>query len=84
MKRPTATRDVDRDESSAIRALPVLLVTVNEAARMLSVGRTAVYQLMWSGDLTAIHIGRSVRLRVDQVEDFVLQRCATSPHGNQT
>jgi hypothetical protein len=31
-----------------------------QAARILSIGRTALYQLIWDGQLTPIHIGRSV------------------------
>lgn len=51
-----------------------LLVTSAEAARILSIGRTAVYQLIWSGELTPIHIGRSVRISVDELETFVRRR----------
>ena len=38
---------------------------------MLSVGRTTVYELIGSGQLTPVHIGRSVRLVVGQLEEFV-------------
>lgn len=55
-----------------------LLVSVMEAAEMLSVGRTSIYQLIWAGQLTPIHIGRSVRISIDQLEDFVAQRLAAS------
>jgi excisionase family DNA binding protein len=48
-----------------------LLVTIREAALVLSVGRTTVYRLIWTGELTPIYIGRSVRLAVDELEAFV-------------
>lgn len=48
-----------------------LLVNVTEAARMLAIGRTAVYRLVWNGELTPIHIGKSVRFSVAQLEAFV-------------
>jgi excisionase family DNA binding protein len=54
--------------------LAPLLVTAPQAARILSIGRTALYQLIWDGQLTPIHIGRSVRFSVDQLEAFVRSR----------
>ena len=50
---------------------PPLLVTIEEAAAMLSIGRTTVYELVWSGKLTPLRIGRSVRFARDQLEAFV-------------
>lgn len=55
-----------------------LLVSVMEAAEILSVGRSSIYQLIWAEQLTPIHIGRSVRISIDQLEDFVAQRLAAS------
>ena len=39
-----------------------LLLTPEEAARVLRVGRTTIYALMKAGDLRPVHIGRSCRL----------------------
>ena len=39
-----------------------LLLTPEEAAEVLRVGRTTVYALMKAGELHAVHIGRSCRL----------------------
>lgn len=61
-------------EVAGAAELRPLLVTSAEAARILSIGRTAVYQLIWSGELTPIHIGRSVRISVDELETFVQRR----------
>ncbi|MGO9148194.1 MAG: helix-turn-helix domain-containing protein [Acidimicrobiales bacterium] len=36
----------------------LLLVTPEEAARRLSVGRTTIYELMASGELQSVNIGR--------------------------
>jgi excisionase family DNA binding protein len=55
-------------ESSTPRAL---LVTIPEAAAVLAVGRTTIYELIWSGQLTPVHIGRCVRLAVAPLEQFV-------------
>lgn len=68
-----ATTTSQRQERASTAAEPSrpLLVNVNEAARMLAIGRTAVYRLVWNGDLTPIHIGKSVRFSVAQLEAFV-------------
>jgi len=59
------------------RGVQPLLVTVRDAAQMLCVGRSTLYEMMWSGDVTAIHIGRSVRLAVSELEEFVASRVAS-------
>jgi excisionase family DNA binding protein len=51
-----------------------LLVTIPEAARVLAVGRSTLYELIGSGQLATVHIGRSVRIAVDELEAFVSHR----------
>ena len=58
-----------------------LLVTATQAARILSIGRTALYQLIWDGQLTPIHIGRSVRFSVEELESFVRDRLSDAADG---
>lgn len=53
------------------RAPELLLLTVVEADRLLSVGRTTVYGLIVRGDLRVVHIGRSCRVPVVEVADYV-------------
>jgi excisionase family DNA binding protein len=48
-----------------------LLLTPEEAARLLRVGRTTVYALMKAGDLRPVHIGRSCRLARAELERYV-------------
>lgn len=48
-----------------------LLLTPEEAARVLRLGRTTVYALMKAGDLHPVHIGRSCRLARAELERFV-------------
>jgi len=50
---------------------PKLLLTPEEAAAILSIGRTRVYELMGSGDLTSVRIGISRRIPRAAVESFV-------------
>ena len=48
-----------------------LLVTPEEAARRLSVGRTTIYGLMASGELQSVNIGRCRRVPVSSLSSFV-------------
>lgn len=48
-----------------------LLLTIIEAARLLAVGRTTVYELIERGELRTVHIGRSCRMPVIAVTDYV-------------
>ena len=48
-----------------------LLVTPEEAARRLSVGRTTIYELMASGELQSVNIGRCRRVPVSSLSLFV-------------
>src|SRR3712207_9292890 len=48
-----------------------LLLTPEEAAQVLRVGRTTIYALMKAGDLRPIHIGRSCRLSRVELERYV-------------
>ena len=48
-----------------------LLLTPEEAAALLRVGRTTVYGLMKAGELRPVHIGRSCRLSRAELERYV-------------
>lgn len=49
---------------------PVLL-TPEQAARALSIGRSKVYELIFSGALASVKIGGSRRIPVDALADFI-------------
>ena len=67
-----------RSATAPVDPLRPLLVNATAAAKILCIGRTALYQLIWNGELTPIHIGRSVRFPVAQLEDFVHERMLRS------
>ena len=48
-----------------------LLLSVVEAAAVLSVSRTTLYELMWRDEIKPIHIGRSVRIAHAELVRFV-------------
>ncbi len=48
-----------------------LLLTTVQAARVLGIGRTTVYQLIKDGDLHPVHIARSCRISWAELERYV-------------
>lgn len=56
------------------------LLTVNEVAHKLSVGRTLVYKLMDQNRLAYITIGRTRRVRIEDVNDLIAKNRVGGPH----
>jgi excisionase family DNA binding protein len=56
-----------------------LLLTPEETATVLRVGRTTVYALMKAGELRPVHIGRSTRISRAELERFVARLDAAPP-----
>jgi excisionase family DNA binding protein len=48
-----------------------LLVSAHQAARLLGIGRTTLYELIKLGLVTPVHIGRCVRFSVTELEHYV-------------
>lgn len=57
-----------RDESS------VRFLTVGEVAVALRVSNMTVYRLVSAGEIPAVKVGRSVRLRADDVDAYLSGR----------
>lgn len=50
------------------------LLTIGETIEVLRVGRTTVNQLLWSGALPSIKIGRRRIVRRRDLEEFLAER----------
>ena len=61
-----------------VMAADHLLLTPEEAAEVLRLGRTTVYALMKRGDLRPVHIGRSCRISQAELERYVRRLQAPS------
>jgi excisionase family DNA binding protein len=48
-----------------------LLVSIPEAAVVVGLGRTKLYELVARGEIATVRIGRAVRVPVRALEDFV-------------
>jgi excisionase family DNA binding protein len=52
-------------------ATPKMLLTAEEAAEVLSIGRSKLYELLSSGAIASVTIGTSRRIRLDDLKRFV-------------
>jgi excisionase family DNA binding protein len=66
--------EIESAEATAVAGVVPLLLTIPQAALVLAVGRTTVYELIGAGDLEAVHIGRSARVPVAALQDYVERR----------
>lgn len=48
-----------------------LVVTIKEATRLLSIGRTTLYKLMSERDLTTVKIGGASRILRSSLDEYV-------------
>ncbi|WP_375482438.1 helix-turn-helix domain-containing protein [uncultured Jatrophihabitans sp.] len=48
-----------------------MLLTIVQAARLLGIGRTTVYQLIKDGELHPVHVARACRLSWAELERYV-------------
>ena len=57
-----------------------MLVRVEEAGDLLGIGRSTVYELIARGEIETVHIGRSCRVPVAALDEYVerLREAATS------
>ena len=69
MLRPRRANEVDQEPSS--EAPSPLLVSATDAARVLAIGRTTLYEIVKSGDITPIHIRRCVRFSMYEISQYV-------------
>jgi excisionase family DNA binding protein len=58
----------------------LLLLTVEEAARRLSIGRTLTYALIASGELASVPVGRLRRVPTEALSEYITHlRQASTP-----
>jgi excisionase family DNA binding protein len=65
----TRTDSTTNDERKA--GMAKLLLTPEEAAGMLGIGRTKVYELIAGGQLRSVKIGRCRRITASALAEFV-------------
>lgn len=61
-----------------------LLLTPEDAAEMLSISRSKLYELLAAGEVESVRIGGSRRIPVDALEDFVDRQRLTARGWSET
>ncbi|SFG51600.1 DNA binding domain-containing protein, excisionase family [Novosphingobium sp. CF614] len=51
-----------------------ICVRVNEAARMIGVGRTKLYELIAAGEVKTVKLGKATRVTTASLRDLVRRR----------
>jgi excisionase family DNA binding protein len=62
---------------SGQQSVEPICVRVNDAARMIGVGRTKLYELISSGELETIKIGKATRITTASLHKLV-EQCRAS------
>jgi excisionase family DNA binding protein len=57
-----------------------LLLTVEEAARQLNIGRTFAWQLVRKGELPVVRLGRCVRVPRRALEEWIARQAREANH----
>ena len=70
------------NEGSTATAGPLLL-TVEQAAQRLGIGRTTVFALVKSGELESIPLGRLRRIPAECITEYIDRLRATARADNQ-
>lgn len=58
---------------------PRLLLTIEEAAERLGVGRSTMYGLIKDGEVESVQIGRLRRVPADALPEFLVRLRSTAP-----
>ncbi len=53
-----------------------VLLTIPSAAERLSLGRSKLYELLTSGEIRAVRIGRAVRVPTSEIDDYAARLLA--------
>lgn len=70
----------EREQPRLEPAVEPLLVRVEEAARLLSLSRSTIYEMMDAGELPSIRRGTARRIPVAALREWVDQQIGSSGH----
>ena len=56
-----------------------ICVKVNDAARMIGVGRTKLYELIAAGEVDVVKLGKSTRVTTASLRALIQNRCLIGP-----
>ena len=68
-----------KDITNNFDKMPTRLLNSRDVAEILRISTSKVYKLMRCGELAAVHIGKSIRVKPDDLETFIAQN--TTSYG---
>jgi excisionase family DNA binding protein len=64
------TKDVAMDDGVDLVQLP-MLVTVDQVAKMLGIGRTTAWELVRKQKIKSVKIGRTRRVPIEAIQEYI-------------
>jgi excisionase family DNA binding protein len=64
---------MQKDIQNNLEKLPSRLLTGKDVAHLLKISSSQAYKIMRRGELPAVHIGRSIRVKPEDLEEFITQ-----------
>jgi putative molybdopterin biosynthesis protein len=71
---------MEKDIQNNLEKLPTRLLTGKDVAHLLKISSSQAYKIMRRGELPAVHIGRSIRVKPEDLETYI-DRNTTSYGG---
>jgi excisionase family DNA binding protein len=68
----------DETRTDIASDLPRLVLTIEEAAKVLRIGRTTMFALVSDGEIRSFLIGRSRRIPLAAIDEYVKRKDAES------
>lgn len=59
---------------SDLKSIEPICVRINDAARMIGIGRTKLYELIASGDVEAVKLGKATRITTVSLRNLVTRQ----------
>lgn len=81
LKKSSTTQSEPSSSPTDLRAVPRAL-SISEAARSLGIGRTLFYELLLSGDIASVHIGRRRLILATEIDRFLASRMPKADPAN--
>jgi excisionase family DNA binding protein len=70
---------MQKDVPNNTEKLPTRLLTGKDVAHLLKISWSQAYKIMRRGELPVVHIGRSIRVKPEDLENFITQN--TTSYG---
>ena len=71
---------MEKDIQNSSEKLPSRLLTGKDVAHLLKISSSQAYKLMRRGELPAVHIGKSIRVKPEDLDAFITRN--TTAYGD--